>query len=111
MPRRGRGLPQSRQLLICILFLFSLIAAGFPASGQPGINEMQQASQDLAADFFSAFDLSLVIAAILGIIGAVRIYHNWQMGADRIDQQVAAWFFAAIFMILAGAFLKALFGL
>ena len=110
MPRRGCRLPQSRQLLICILSLY-LIALAFPASGQPGINEMQQASQDLAADFFSAFDLSLVIAAILGIIGAVRIYHNWQMGADRIDQQVAAWFFAAMFMILAGAFLKALFGL
>jgi len=33
------------------------------------------------------------------------------MGKDRIDSDVAAWLFAAFFMVLAGAFLKALFGI
>lgn len=56
-------------------------------------------------------DCSLVLAAVFGIIGAVRIYHNWQMGHPRIDEQVAAWFFAAFFMVLAGAFLRGVFGL
>jgi hypothetical protein len=72
---------------------------------------MQQAQQNLRSDFFSAMDCSLVLAAILGMIGAVRIYHNWQMGQSRIDEQVAAWFFAAFFMVLAGAFLRGVFGL
>jgi hypothetical protein len=52
-----------------------------------------------------------VLAAIFGITGAFRIYHNWQMGYPRIDQQVAAWFFASFFMVLAGVFLQAIFGL
>lgn len=90
--------------------VFSFTAFGV-CYAQPGISEMQQAREDLASDFFSAFDLSLVVAAILGICGAVRIYHNWQMGADRIDAAVSAWFFAALFMVLAGTFLKALFGI
>jgi hypothetical protein len=81
------------------------------AAAQPGIAEMQQAKNDLAADFFSVFDLSLVIATLLGLNGAVKIYHNWQMGKERIDSDVAAWFFAAFFMVLAGAFLRALFGI
>jgi hypothetical protein len=72
---------------------------------------MQQAQQDLASDFFSAFDLSLVISGIFGICGAARIYYNWQMGEKRMDAAVAAWLFAALFMVLAGAFLKALFGI
>lgn len=88
---------------ICFLPLLTM--------AQPGISEMQQAQQDLTASFFSAFDCALVIATILGTIGAVRIYHNWQMGRDRIDAQVAGWFFAAIFMVLAGAFLRAIFGI
>jgi len=83
----------------------------FPAFCQPGINEMNQASQQLTSSFFSAFDCSLVIAAILGLTGAVRIYHNWQMGKREITADVAAWFYAAIFMVLAGAFLRALFGI
>jgi len=81
------------------------------ATAQPGISEMQQAQQNLRSTFFSAMDCSLVLAAVFGIIGAIRIYHNWQMGHPRIDEQVAAWFFAAFFMVLAGAFLRGVFGL
>ncbi len=82
-----------------------------PAFAQPGIDEMNQASQQLTSSFFSAFDCSLALASILGIIGAVRIYHNWQMGKREITADVAAWFYAAVFMILAGAFLRAMFGI
>jgi len=83
----------------------------FLCLAQPGISEMQQAQQDLSASFFSAFDCSLVVAGLLGIAGAARIYHNWQMGRERIDAQVAGWFFAAMFMVLSGAFLKSMFGI
>jgi len=78
---------------------------------QPGINEMQQAQQSLASSFFSAMDCSLVLAGIFGIFGAVRIYHNWQMGRQGISEEVAAWFFAAFFVVLAGFFLRAVFGI
>jgi len=85
-----------------------LTCCGF---AQPGISEMQQAQQDLSATFFSAFSCSLVIAGLFGITGAVKIFHNWQMGKKEITSDVAAWFFAALFMVLAGAFLRALFGI
>ena len=88
--------------------LVTLAAASF---AQPGIAEMQQAKQELTRNFFSAFDLSLVLATLLGLNGAVKIYHNIQMGKERMDADIAAWFFAAFFMILAGAFLRALFGI
>jgi hypothetical protein len=94
---------------LLLTFCCCLLSLGVMA--QPGISEMQQAQQDLSASFFSAFDLSLVIAAILGITGAVKIYHNWQMGKREITSDIAAWFFAALFMVLAGAFLRALFGI
>lgn len=77
----------------------------------PGIDELQQAHQELSSSFFSARDVSLVLAAILGIIGAVRIYHNWQMGKPHITTEVSAWFFSALFMVLLGAFCQAVFGL
>jgi hypothetical protein len=95
-----------RYLLIGFFMLAVMTAAA-----QPGLNEMQQAQSDLASSFFSAVDCSLVLAGIFGILGAVRIYHNWQMGHPRIDQAVAGWFFAALFMVLSGAFLRAVFGI
>jgi Domain of unknown function (DUF4134) len=78
---------------------------------QPGIDEMNQARQSLSSSFFSAMDCALVLAAIFGIIGSVRIYHNWQLGRQGINEEVSAWFFAALFMVLAGAFLRAVFGI
>jgi hypothetical protein len=93
---------------ILTVFCFLLTVGAF---AQPGITEMQQAQQNLSSSFFSAFDCALVIATLLGLNGAVKIYHNWQMGKDRIDADVAAWFFAAIFITLSGAFLRALFGI
>jgi hypothetical protein len=83
-------------------FCGCLLALG--AMAQPGINEMQQAQQDLASSFYSALGLALALAGICGIFGAVRIYHNWQMGRPKITEEVAAWFFAALFMVLAGVF-------
>ena len=95
-----------KQFLACLLVIISL-----PAFAQPGITEMQQAKQDLSSTFFSAFDFSLVAATLLGLTGAVKIYHNWQMGKREITADIAAWFFAAIFMVLSGAFMRALFGI
>jgi hypothetical protein len=92
--------------LVLMLALLPLAAIA-----QPGINEMQQARSDLAQSFFSARDVSLVLAAILGIVGAVRIYHNWQMGKPHITGEVSAWFFSALFMVLLGAFCQAVFGI
>lgn len=77
----------------------------------PGLDEFQQAQSQLHSSFFSALDLALVIAAIFGIIGGVRIYYNWQMGEKEITYEVSGWFFAALFMVLAGIFLRAVFGL
>ena len=92
-----------------LTFCCCLLTLG--AMAQPGIDEMQQAQQSLRSSFFSALDCSLVLAGIFGILGAVRIYHNWQMGRPRITEEVAAWFFAALFMVLMGAFLQAIFGI
>ena len=92
-------------LTVCLC----LLALGVNA--QPGLDEMQQAQQSLSSSFFSAMDCALVLAAIFGIVGAVRIYHNWQMGHPRIDEAVAGWLFAAFFMVLAGSFLQAVFGI
>jgi uncharacterized membrane protein YidH (DUF202 family) len=92
-------------------FLLLLLLTTATASSQPGLDDMQTIQQNLSQSFFSALDCSLVIAAIFGIIGAIRIYHNWQMGRERITEEVANWFYAALFMVLAGVFLRAVFGL
>ncbi|WP_345951253.1 DUF4134 domain-containing protein [Mucilaginibacter sp. PAMB04274] len=100
-----------KKIVKIVLMLLCLCNTAYQAFAQPGLSEMQQARQDLTSSFFSSLDVSLVLAAVLGIIGAVRIYHNWQMGKERMTADVAAWFFASLFMVLMGAFVRAIFGI
>ncbi|SDF27171.1 protein of unknown function [Mucilaginibacter pineti] len=100
-----------KKILSAASALVALCLTAYGSFAQPGIDEMNQARQQLSSSFFSALDCALVMAALFGITGAVKIYHNWQMGKPRIDSDIAAWFYAAFFMVLAGMFLRAIFGI
>ncbi|OYD43625.1 DUF4134 family protein [Sphingobacterium cellulitidis] len=92
----------------------SLLLSLMPVMGQaqPGINEFYFASGEMHRWYFSLSDLVLVIGAIAGILGGLRIYANWQSGKQHhIDAQVMGWFFSCLFLTLVGAFLKALYGI
>jgi hypothetical protein len=93
---------------------FFAVAFSAMAQGPPGINEMNQASSQLHSWYFSLSDLVFVIGAITGILGGLRVYTNWQIGGHHhghpIDSQVIGWFLSCLFLILAGTFIKALYG-
>jgi len=93
------------------LITLGLLLQGIAATAQPGIAEMQQARQELVSTYFSAFDCALVIATLLGLCGAVSVYKNLQEGKHHVDAAVAGWFYAALFVLLSGVFLRALFGI
>ncbi|TKC08015.1 DUF4134 domain-containing protein [Pedobacter polaris] len=77
---------------------------------QPGVSEMNQAANNISGSFFSMQDFSFVLAALVGIFGASRIYYKWQMGKD-VTLDITAWFFACLFIVLMNYFLTALFGM
>ena len=77
----------------------------------PGLTEFEEARNQLSSSFLSALDCSLVLAFIIGIAGAIRIHHDWNMGKRDIATDIAAWGFAALFVVLSGVFLRAVFGL
>jgi len=92
-------------------FFFCLLLITIPATAQPGISEFYSASGQVKGWYYSMSDLVLVIGAITGLIGGLRVFANWQMGQHHIDAQVMAWFFSCLFLCLIGLFLKGLFGL
>ncbi|OOG19637.1 plasmid transfer protein [Sphingobacterium sp. CZ-UAM] len=93
---------------IAVLFFISPKTA----TPQPGIHEFYQVTGEMHRWYFSLSDLILVIGAISGIGGGLRIYVNWQSGkSHHIDAQVMGWFFSCLFLTIIGAALKALYGI
>lgn len=97
-------------LFVAALAAFFMLFS-FSAAAQPGISEFYSASAEVRGWYFSMSDLVLVIGAIAGIFGGLRVYSNWQMGKHHIDAQVMGWFFSCLFLSLIGVFLRGLFRL
>ena len=90
----------------------AVLFAPFLSIAQPGLNDFYAASRELHRWYFSFADLILVIGAIAGILGGLRIYTNWQSGKHHhIDAQVMGWLLSCLFLTLIGAFLRALYGI
>lgn len=87
------------------VFFFALYA-----SAQPGLAEFKEVRKEVNTWYFNFSDLALIIGAVCGLLGGLRVYSNWQSGKHHIDAQVMGWFFSCLFLSLVGAALKALFG-
>lgn len=49
------------------------------------------------------------IAAIVGLIGGIRIYNKWQNGDQDVNKEIMGWAGACIFLLLVPTFLDAIF--
>lgn len=93
--------------LIFGLGLF-LTLSGY-AQTPPGIAEINQGKAHMAQNFQALSALVLVVGAVFGLIGGLRVYNNWQMGKERIDIEVTGWLASCIFLSIIGLFLSGLF--
>lgn len=54
-------------------------------------------------------DIIYIVAAIVGLIGAIKVYSKFSSGDPDTGKTAASWFGAAIFIVVAVYALKAMF--
>lgn len=89
--------------------LFTAVCMESIAQEPPGIPEINQGKSMMAQNFRAMSSAVLVLGALFGLFGGLRIYNNWQMGRRNIDQEVAGWLGACVFLSILGMFLSGLF--
>ncbi|WP_186458734.1 DUF4134 domain-containing protein [Mucilaginibacter achroorhodeus] len=100
----------------CVLRTFALAAAVvtlnyFKAGAQDGNAGIQQANTQVRSYFESGTSLMYAIGAILGLIGAVKVYSKWNAGDQDTSKVAAAWFGSCIFLVVVATIIKSFFGL
>ncbi|MDN3548965.1 DUF4134 domain-containing protein [Mucilaginibacter aquaedulcis] len=93
--------------VLCTL-LFTQIQQAGAQDGNAGI---QQANTQVRGYFESGTELMYAIGAIVGLIGAVKVYQKWNSGDQDTSKVAAAWFGSCIFLVVVATIIKSFFGI
>jgi hypothetical protein len=91
--------------VICSL-IFGLLRA------QDGNQGIEQANTMIRGYYTSATDLLYAVAGVLGLIGAIRVYREWNQGhQEQAYRAAAGWFGSMIFVVIVSTVIRSFFGL
>jgi hypothetical protein len=112
----GSGLPfipytlRQQALLKTLLFAAALLAV-YPVFAQDGAAGINQATTQVKSYFDAGTNLMYAIGAVVGIIGAVKVFNKWNAGEPDTNKVAAAWFGSCVFLVIVATVLKSFFGL
>lgn len=95
-----------QRITIAVLLLLSQIDA-MSQDGNAGINE---ANTKVRGYFDSGTNLMYAVGAVLGLIGAVKVYQKWNSGDPDTGKVAAAWFGSCVFLVIVATVIKSFFG-
>ena len=75
--------------------------------GNAGINE---ANTQVRSYFDSGTNLMYAVGAIVGLIGAIKVYNKWNAGDHDTGKVAAAWFGSCVFLVVVATVIKSFFG-
>ena len=81
------------------------------ANAQDGNAGINQANTQVRSYFESGTTLMYAIGAILGLIGAIKVYSKWNGGDQDTSKVAAAWFGSCIFLVVVATIIKSFFGM
>lgn len=101
--------PNRKQwLMVGVAIALSL--AHFSVMAQDGNAGINEANQKVRSYFASGTNLMYAVGAILGLIGAVKVYQKWNAGDPDTSKVAAAWFGSCVFLVVVATVIKSFFG-
>ncbi|MFA0960304.1 DUF4134 domain-containing protein [Roseivirga sp. BDSF3-8] len=81
--------------------------AALAQDGNAGIDE---ATSRVSSYFASGTNLMYAIGAIVGLVGAVKVFNKWNSGEPDTGKVAAAWFGSCVFLVVVATVLQSFFG-
>ncbi len=89
---------------------FVLILTAMYSRAQDGAAGINEANTQVRSYFDAGTNLMYAIGAILGLIGAVKVYQKWNSGDPDTGKVAAAWFGSCVFLVIVATVIKSFFG-
>ena len=100
--RKGKALT----IAVMVYVLSTLVADA--QDGNAGINE---ATMRVRGYFMTGTSLMYAIGAVLGLVGAVKVYQKWNSGDPDTGKVASAWFGSCVFLVIVATVLQSFFGI
>ena len=88
-----------------------VLAVATEVGAQDGNAGIQEANTKVRSYFASGTSLMYAVGAILGLIGAVKVYQKWNAGDQDTSKVAAAWFGSCVFLVVVATVIKSFFGI
>ena len=93
--------------MVCTL---GFMAINLQVLAQDGLAGINQANQEVRSYFSAGTNLMYAVGALLGLIGAVKVYQKWNNGDPDTGKVAAAWFGSCVFLVVVTTVIQAFFG-
>lgn len=101
-------LSNRRRALACFMVAASLFSLSlFAQDGIAGINE---ANEKVRSYYAAGTNLMYAIGAVVGLIGAIKVYNKWNAGDHDTGKVAAAWFGSCVFLVVVATVIQSFFG-
>jgi hypothetical protein len=109
MKKYDMNLHPKLPVTVFVMITFILLSITIHAQdGNAGINE---ANTKVRSYFATGTNLMYAIGAVLGLIGAVKVYSKWNSGDPDTSKVAAAWFGSCVFLVVVATVIRSFFGI
>lgn len=106
---KSRRVRHARQIILLLLTqCMRQLSYAQGADGNAGINE---ATNKVKSYFDTGTNLMYAIGAVVGLVGAVKVFQKWNSGDHDTGKVAAAWFGSCVFLVIVATVLKSFFGI
>lgn len=81
------------------------------AIAQDGVAGIEEANTRVRGYFDVGCNLMYAIGAVVGLIGAVKVYQKWNQGDQDTSKVAASWFGSCVFLVVVATVIRSFFGL
>jgi hypothetical protein len=100
-----------KQCVMTMGMMLLLLAMCIMAQAQDGNAGILEANQKVRSYFVTGTQLMYAIGAIVGLIGAVKVFNKWNAGDHDTGKVAAAWFGSCVFLVVVVTVIRAFFGI
>ncbi len=101
-------LKRKKSVITASVILFLLIC--LISNGQDGNAGINEANTKVRSYFAAGTNLMYAVGAIVGLIGAIKVYQKWNSGDHDTGKVAAAWFGSCVFLVIVATVIKSFFG-